>query len=247
MSRKIFFTLVFVFLLILIISATFVFQYLKNKFEEEPTPIKKEKVKLQTDDGVYIIGNFYYNPGSKFSGILIHSLGGNKEKFEKLSKFLSNFYSILEIDLRGHGESINSIRGRVNLEKENCENYIYDILSASKFLESKGFKASNQFLIGEEEGANILLKFLSFNKEIKAGVLLFPKEDYCQISIEKYLTNEIGNKIFVISGENTILDIFRKQATSSSILIYKEEIKNRIFDFKEINDKIKVFLIEHLI
>jgi hypothetical protein len=248
MSRKIFFILVFVFLLILIILATFVFHYLKNKVEkEETTSIKKERVELQTDDGVYIIGNFYYNPDSKFSGILIHSLGSNKERFEKLAKYLSKYYSVLAIDLRGNGESINSVSGKRDWKNEDCKNYIYDILCASKFLESKGFKTSNQFLIGEGEGANISLKFLTINKDIKADVLLFPKENYCGISLEKYINNEIGGKISVISGKNAVLDIFKKQATSSSILIYKEEAKNKIFDFKEINDKIKMFLIEHLI
>ncbi|MGC8981786.1 MAG: alpha/beta hydrolase [Minisyncoccia bacterium] len=234
--------------MILIILATTIFCYLKNKVEKgsESNFIKQKKVIFQTDDGVNIVGDFYYNPNSKFAGILVHSLGSNKERFKNLSEYLlKSNYSILAIDLRGHNESINSINGRLNWKDIDCKNYIYDLFSASKFLETKGFKISNQFLIGEEEGANISLKFLSLNEDIKALVLLSPKENYCGISLEKYIKKEMENKIMIITDRN--FDLFQKSFASSTILTYQKKFKDKIFDIKEINDKIKVFLIEHLI
>ena len=187
-----------------------------------------EKVKIQTEDGVEIVGILFPNESSKFAGILLHMMPETKESYIELGKYLQKLgYTVLAIDFRGHGESINSVKGKLDYTKftdEEHQNYIYDLKAASDYLSKKGFVIENQFLIGASIGANIALQFLSMNPNIKAVVLLSPGENYRGIKIKDYLNKKLEDKIMVIIGKNDIqsfnsLDEFKNITPSSTILV----------------------------
>ena len=226
--------------IILIASLLFIFlnKYLQNiknieaNKEEKPQttsekPPQFEKVTIQTEDGVEIAGIIFPNESSKFAGILLHMMPATKESYIELGKILQKSgYTVLAIDFRGHGESINSVKGKLDYKKftdEEHQNYIYDLKAASEYLNKNGFSTENQFLIGASIGANIALQFLSINPDIKAAVLLSPGENYRGIKIKDYLRKEMGNKIMVIIGKNDLqsyssLNLFKTISPSSTIL-----------------------------
>lgn len=217
-----------------------------------------EKVEIQTEDGVKIIGNYYPVKESKFSGILLHMMPATKESFYDLAKQLQKAgYSSLAIDFRGHGESINSVKGVLdykNFTDKEHQEYIYDVKAASDYLKKMGFPIEKQFLIGASIGANIALQFLSFNPEIKAIVLFSPGLNYKGIKIEDFLKKETGDKILVILGDKDTkskgsLDLFRNVIPSSSIIILDTEKHGTdlLKSFPNLIDQILIFLREKLI
>jgi alpha-beta hydrolase superfamily lysophospholipase len=97
--------LVILFLIILGAIITFYLQKSKAKMEVQ-------KISFVTKDGVTIVANYYPNKSAKFAGILVHMRPKTKESFDNLAKFLQNQgYALLAIDLRGHGESTESVKG----------------------------------------------------------------------------------------------------------------------------------------
>lgn len=261
MSRRLFFVIFIILFFFLIIIFTTGFSYIKNKISqknyEEIKYIKKERVSFNTEDGVTIVGDFYYNPKSKFAGILIHSLSGNIKAYKKTAEFLAKSgYSILTINLRGHGDSINSIKGLLNWKNFTIEEhqlYIYDIIASSNFLESQGFEINRQFLIGSDIGANLILELLNSKKDIKAGVLLSPLENYLGTNITKYLSKDLSNKIMIIISKNDnisnkTIEIFKNFLENPYILEVEGNLHGeKILDLEGVNDKIRLFLVEHLI
>ncbi len=236
------------------------------KIKEEKTTkeeaLKKvnnfEKVEFQTEDGVKIIGHFYQAKESKYAGILLHMMPAIKESYSELAKRLQDAgYSVLAIDFRGHGESINSVKGVLNYknftDKEHQE-YIYDVKAASEYLKKRGFPIENQFLIGASIGANIALQFLSLNSEIKAVVLISPGLNYRGIKIEDFLKKEMDSKILVITGIKDLqsassLDLFKNVTPSSTLITLDSDAHGTdLFEiFPDLVDKIIVFLREKLI
>jgi len=163
-----------------------------------------QKVSFITKDGVTIVANYYPNKSAKFAGILIHQRPKTKESFDDLAKFLqSEGYALLAIDLRGHGESTQSIKGKIDYNKfseEEEKESIIDLESASNFLEKEGYSKDKQFLIGASIGANLSFQFLSENSEVKAIVLLSPGLNYRGVILENFKKEGLGDKIFVVSA-----------------------------------------------
>jgi pimeloyl-ACP methyl ester carboxylesterase len=189
--------LVILFLIILGAIITFYLQKSKAKMEVQ-------KVSFVTKDGVTIVANYYPNKSAKFAGILVHMRPKTKESFDDLAKFLQNQgYALLAIDLRGHGESTESVKGKLDYNKfseEEEKESINDLVSASLFLEKEGYPKDRQFLIGASIGANLSFQFLSENPQVKAIVLLSPGLNYRGVILENFKKEDLGEKIFVISA-----------------------------------------------
>ncbi len=171
-----------------------------------PPMEKFKKVNFVTKDGVTIVANYYPRKEAKFAGILIHQRPATKESFNDLAKFLQKEgYALLAFDLRGHGESTESVFGKLDYNHftpEEEQKSIIDLESASLFLQKEGFPKSKQFLIGASIGANLSFQFLSENPEIKGAVLLSPGLNYRGIVLEKSKREGLGEKIFVVAARD---------------------------------------------
>ncbi len=271
MSKKINFIIfsgLFIFLVLLTLGG--LISYFKKNLTLKETKEQKElmeqtskeqlfeKIKFTTEDGVEIVGDYYENKDSKYAGILIHMMPADKSSFKDLaSKLKSAGYTLLAIDLRGHGESINSTKGLLDYKRftdQEHQSSIYDIKSASSFLESKGFPIEKQFLIGASIGANLSLQFLSMNPKIKAAILLSPGLNYRGIKIEDFLKKELGDKLLVIVTKGDAqsypsVNKIKEIAPSSTILEYQGDSHGTdiLKQFPEIYDKIIFFLKEKLL
>jgi len=190
----------FLILSLIIFGSVIIFYFLSSKTKMGEV----KKISFVTKDGVTIVANYYPNKEAKFAGILVHMRPKTKESFDNLAKFLQKEgYALLAIDLRGHGESVNSIKGKLDYnrfsEAEEKES-INDLMSASLFLEKEGYSKNKQFLIGASIGANLSFQFLSENTDVKAAVLLSPGLNYRGIILENFKKEGLGEKIFVISA-----------------------------------------------
>lgn len=270
MSKKINILILSLTILLILIIASFLFirQYLsksieiKNKNNIElkmPTEPLKPDIKVvsfETEDGIRIVADYYQSPNSKFAGILIHMMPSDRKSFADLAKKLQEAgYSALAIDLRGHGESINSAKGLLNYKNftdEEHQTSIYDLKAASEFLKKEGFSIENQFLIGASIGANLSLQFLSQNPNIKAVILLSPGINYRGIKIEEFLKKDFGEKILVIIGQKDIqsissAELFKKNTPSSTIYLLDTKDHGTDLLNNDLIEKIILFLKEKLI
>ncbi len=163
---------------------------------------KFEKVNFVTKDGVTIVANYYPNEKAKFAGIFIHMRPATKESYQELAKFFQKEgFAVLALDLRGHGESLQSVAGKLNYEQftpDEEKQSINDIEAASLFLEKEGFDKSKQFLIGASIGANLSYQFLSENQKVKAAVLLSPGLNYRGVIVDKIDQENFADKILLI-------------------------------------------------
>ena len=187
-------------LLIFIISGVIIIFYL----QKSKAKMEVQKISFITKDGVTIVANYYPNKSAKFAGILVHMRPKTKESFDDLAKFLQKEgYALLAIDLRGHGESTESVKGKLDYNKfseDEEKESINDLISASLFLEKEGYPKDRQFLIGASIGANLSFQFLSENPQVKAIVLLSPGLNYRGVILENFKKEGLGEKIFVISA-----------------------------------------------
>jgi pimeloyl-ACP methyl ester carboxylesterase len=191
--------IIFGLLLLIILGVIIIFYLQRSK-----TKMEVQKVSFITKDGVTIVANYYPNKSAKFAGILVHMRPKTKESFDDLAKFLQKQgYTLLALDLRGHGESTESIKGKLDYNKfseaEEKES-INDLVSASLFLEKEGYPKDKQFLIGASIGANLSFQFLSENPQVKAVILLSPGLNYRGVILENFKKEGLGEKIFVISA-----------------------------------------------
>lgn len=259
-------------LIVFVVLITLSFIFLKNNIKMESNEnnnisdnkiatinkLKMEKIILNTDDGIEIVGDYYFVPGSKFTGILLHMMSADRKSFEKFTDALNQSgISVLSIDLRGHGESINSTKGKLNYEKFTEQEHqasIFDVGAASNFLKVQGFAVENQFLIGASIGANLALKFLSENEKIKGVVLLSPGLNYKGILLDSLISEESAEKILFISSiedlysYQTIQTLYKK-FPKSELLIFsgKEHGTDILKNHKESTEKIIFWLKSKLI
>ena len=164
-----------------------------------------EFVTFTTEDGVIIAGTYY--PG-KTSGavVLIHMLGRDMRDWNQFaSKLIIGGYTVLSIDLRGHGRSVEQDGKTISWQtfvEEDYGNMVLDIRAAEDFLSGKGISRDRIALIGASIGANIALNYAANHENIGTVVLLSPGLNYKEIKTEQAV-EEFGERaILLVAGSN---------------------------------------------
>jgi len=117
-------------------------------------------------------------------------------------KLQAEHYQVLAIDLRGHGESSGGPDGFKNFSDEQHQKSMLDVDAGIKFLETKGVNKNNLALIGASIGANLALRSLIENKEIKKAILLSPGLDYRGIKTEPLAVKLFSDQKLMLVGSN---------------------------------------------
>lgn len=160
-----------------------------------------QKVSFLTDDGVLIVGTYYYPSSHQTSPnalILLHMLGRNRNDWNTFASTLSNRsngFAVLSIDLRGHGESINQNGKTISFQSFTPIDFnkmVLDVKAAKHFLVTqKNISTNNIAILGASIGANVGLKYAASDPSIMTVVLLSPGLDYKGVttsnSIKKYI------------------------------------------------------------
>jgi dienelactone hydrolase len=182
-------------------------------------------VKFTTIDGWTIQGVLYNGTGSNI--LLLHGLGDHNSAWAEFARVLKQEgYTVLAIDLRGHGKStmddgINrSWQGFTTRDFSSMAN---DASAAQQFL------GGNITIMGASIGANIAVNYAASSDKVTSLVLFSPGLDY------KGITAEAPMKIFRGSAFFLAGDIDTYSASSAQRLYDLAKGKKKIEVYKTSN------------
>ena len=142
------------------------------------------RVIFPTTDGVTIVGHLYDGPADGPAALLLHMMSAAKESWRGLAEALivAGFSSVLAIDLRGHGESVESESGRLDYKTFTDAEHqakIRDVEAAAAWLEKeRSADKRHLVVVGASIGANLAIVYAAAHPDIPAVVALSPGLDY---------------------------------------------------------------------
>ena len=165
-----------------------------------------KKIMFKTGDGFNIVGNLYDAHADK-AVILTHMLNSNKESWHDFALQLKEKgYTVLAIDMRGHGES-NIQNGQISLWRsfgpQEYNNMVLDVEAAMQVLELRGIAVNKIILGGASIGANVMLNTAGRNPGVGAVFLLSPGMDYKGISVANALNTTTAPVYILVSKGDT--------------------------------------------
>ncbi|MFH1391156.1 MAG: alpha/beta fold hydrolase [Candidatus Diapherotrites archaeon] len=159
-----------------------------------------EKVDFKTDDEFRIAGNLWR--GEKEAVILIHQLNLNKESYNSFAQKLNEAgFTVLAIDSRGHGESMeqNGLKRNWNdFSEQDFKAMVFDEKAAKEFLQREGFVLTSA--VGASIGANTVLHFSALEPSIRKVILLSPGMDYKGVQT-KEVAKIVRAKVLIVASE----------------------------------------------
>ena len=158
------------------------------------------EVSFATDDGVTIKGTYWDRDTDK-ELVLLHMLGRDRSDWSAFAESVD--YTILAIDLRGHGESDGDWQSFSDVDFNKM---ILDVKAANEFL------SGDVIVIGASIGANVALNYAD-NYPVAGVVLLSPANDYRGVDTRAAITRYKGPLLIVASRND-------EQSYNPSITMY---------------------------
>ncbi|MBU0540189.1 alpha/beta fold hydrolase [Patescibacteria group bacterium] len=158
-----------------------------------------EVISCKTIDNIKITGDWVAAPTTFGAVILLHMMPADRKSWAAFQVMLAKQgLASLAIDLRGHGDSVESADGaRYDYEvfsDEEHQSSILDVIGAFDWIKRRGFKADKVAVCGASIGANLALQFLAEEPELAGAALLSPGADYHGINaledVEKVLPSQ---------------------------------------------------------
>lgn len=162
-----------------------------------------QNVSLVTGDKVKLAGDYY--PGTSRNGVvLLHMMSETRRSWVDFSRALqARGFSVLAIDLRGHGESEGGPSGYRSFSDLEHQKSINDVAAAVDFLKDRGIVAGNITLVGASIGANLVLQYVAEHHEIFSAVMLSPGLDYRGVKSLPAVSVLIGGqRIFIAASDD---------------------------------------------
>lgn len=182
-----------------------------------------EKIKLFSEDGLNLVGNYYSSEDSIKGVLLLHMYQRSKEDWKDFAKLLNQRgYKVLAMDLRGHGESEGDIQKILSQDLNSI--ILKDVGLAVDFLKKDG--AQDIFIIGASIGANAALIY-GAKHNVRGVALLSPGLDYHGANIESSMKNYL-RPIFLAASKDDL---------------YSAETVKKIYDFSPISKNEKVMVL----
>ena len=160
-----------------------------------------KKISFKTDDNVVIVGNFW--KGSSNAVLLLHMMPATKESWTEFANLLNkNNFTVLAIDLRGHGESTRQnneiLNFRLFSDKQHQET-IKDVYAAVDYLKNSG--AKEVYIAGASIGANLALQYQAENQDIKKTIMMSAGLNYRGVLTEQFASKlNMEQSVFLIVG-----------------------------------------------
>lgn len=162
-----------------------------------------EKVIFDTEDEVTIIGNYWAGDKRGKAVLLLHMMPATKESWDDFAALLNESgFSVLAIDLRGHGESteqngeILDFRAFSDMQHQST---IRDVEASIAFLKKEG--AREIFIAGASIGANLAVQYQSQNPDIRKTILLSAGLNYRGVKTEPAaLQLKESQSTYIIAG-----------------------------------------------
>lgn len=188
-----------------------------------------QTVHFLTADGWTLYADYY--PSNNPAIILIHMLGGTRADWGSFAEELSRNFTVISIDMRGHGQSIQSPQGQRSYTSFNEQDWLSvqnDIAAAKSFLRSKGHDTTNIGIAGASIGANLALRYASKDgNSVKALALLSPGLDYRGIETADVIALYPNSIIFITSqndpdSESASRILYNWVIADSAIKVYEK-------------------------
>ncbi len=161
-----------------------------------------EKANFRTVDGFTISGNL--SRGGKRAVVLMHQYALDKSSYNSLAKKLNDAnFTVLAIDLRGHGESLdkNGVKvGYASFPDREFRDMAKDVSAAKKFLQQQGFPL--YALVGSSIGANTAVTYAAQDSSVEKIVLLSPGMNFKGIDTEAPSRNVKAKTLIVASDDD---------------------------------------------
>lgn len=150
-------------------------------------PKGAQAVSFATTDRFQIAAWYWApKPGGKAKApgvILLHMRGKDKSSWDGLPDALvAEGYAVLAIDLRGHGQSLDSRGASIplnNLKDGDYRNMLLDVAAAHAWLATQsGVDGDRVAIVGASIGANLGLLYASGNRSVRTVICLSPGLDY---------------------------------------------------------------------
>lgn len=160
-----------------------------------------QDVDFKTEDGFTIYATLYGNSSSGI--VLLHMLNSGRSAWKGLAERLAENYTVLAVDLRGHGQSIGVDGTRKvwqSFTEDDFNRMTLDVKAAKEFLLTQNVK--DVTLIGASIGANIALKYAAYDRDIRAVVLLSPGYEYRGVNITETVKSYDRPVLLAASSED---------------------------------------------
>lgn len=168
-------------------------------------------VEYNTKDGMIMKGTLYVPKAEKKPPvvILLHSLGGTQRDWDNLPFLLnSKGFSVLTLDLRGHGQSIYNTRMQrkywQNFSNDIYKKYPDDVVRGIDNLKNyKQVDSSKVAIVGSGIGATIgAISAASRNQPVKTLVLISPSEEFKGMNVLLKVVDYGAHPILSVAGQN---------------------------------------------
>lgn len=203
-------------------------------------PAEITDVTLTTSDNVNIASTFYPGSDNSKGVILLHMLSRDRKDWDVFAKKLSDAgFSVIAIDLRGHGDSDYSFK---MFSPDEFNDMTKDVSAAFTYLGNKGI--TRVAVVGASIGANVALKYLALNDQVRTGILLSPGLDYRGVSIENINVNQpvlivaaeddaysLKSSEQIAAGFNGELRTYEKAGHGTNMLKEKPELEGIMIDW----------------
>lgn len=224
----------------IILAAAFLFfKYDMYWFAEKtkaPTKPSMETVRLKTQDGVEIVGD-YYPPvgktqvvkGASRGVLLLHMMPRDRKSWRVFAEKLQRVgLPVLAIDLRGHGESQGGPDGYRTFSDAEHQNSRLDVIAGAVFLRSK--RVDEFHLVGASIGANLALQYAAEHPNARSIVLLSPGIDYSGLKTSEFIGKVPQSRgIFLVASDD---DEYSKNSVNELVsrITLDENHKLKIFE-----------------
>jgi dienelactone hydrolase len=164
-----------------------------------PTPwsLVEDGVSVQAVDGVQLVGTFYapQEPPPPWPGvILLHMVYGSRHDWQEFTARLTDAgYSVLALDMRGHGDSGGSLE---------WDKFKDDLLRVWEYFTSRpDVDEGRSGVVGASIGANMSLLLGASQPEAAAVVLLSPGLDYYGVTTADALQTYGQRPLLIVASQ----------------------------------------------
>ena len=189
----------------------------KSATDISPTEGAQDFV-VTTSDDFEIAGTYYRYNGKRSIPLvlMLHEAGGSREDWTETAEFLYDAgFGVLNIDFRGHGKSVSRAGATVShdsFSEDDWQNLAIDARAVLEWVQQdEAIDIVRIGLVGSKTGANVAVKVLYAEADLRAAFLVSPNPVYNGIDITAELPLREEQNIFIMTGNTKpeVLDFTR--------------------------------------
>lgn len=166
-----------------------------------------ERVELLTDDNIVVKAAFVAPRGKAQrspAALLIHDAGGSRAQVEQIgAKLVKDGFAVLEIDLRGHGQSASDQVTWSKLDASGQEKLwafaSRDVDAAARWLSARSdVHSGNLTVVGVRAGGALAVRQAAKNENVRSIVLVEPEAKLYGFDLTRDLSTLGGTPAYIV-------------------------------------------------